>query len=544
MFAIGNGLLALKRVIGAILTAALSVGYSLGLSFDIQGTFYNPKSYLTYSFYDSTYKVGYDEFIDGKASYEIKLAGNECEACQIVVRSRYNSAMKLFRLEFTDFVNEKGERLESEIFEEKYIACVSERGRGDYPDALAPLSDNPLVFAPRPRINHPFYIRVKAGANTPAGKYKAQIKATDEEGEKVEFIAEVSATVWDFDLPEKPSCKTAFGIDSSSLNRVYYAENDPVRAQRIYKNYYDFLIERKITPYSIPYDLLSDEADAYMDDPRVTSFLIPYCAGDDAGLQRYYAKVQSNPQWAEKGYFYPIDEPRTLEDYERYYAITDRLKRLCPGYHIITPFENVSTEPDENGATYYHAELQAGRGDTVCPQPPCFDDAEFLKQIEKRRADGSEIWRYVCCGTHGDYCNFFIHWEGIKGRLLFWQQKAFDAEGLLYWGTTSWGGLDSPWATHYAPEFSGGFTAFGDGALLYNGDGESPVSSLRLEEISDGIEDFEYLTIAEGIFGREYVNGKIARVSRALTDYTLDDALLARVRAEIGSDIEKNSFGD
>ena len=43
--------------------------------------------------------------------------------------------------------------------------------------------------------------------------------------------------------------------------------------------------------------------------------------------------------------------------------------------------------------------------------------------------------------------------------------------------------------------------------------------------------------MAEQLFGRDYVNKKIAKVTNTLTDYTLDDSLLASVRLEIGNDL-------
>ena len=123
----------------------------------------------------------------------------------------------------------------------------------------------------------------------------------------------------------------------------------------------------------------------------------------------------------------------------------------------------------------------------------------------------------------------------IKGRLLAWQQKQLNIGGLLYWDTNYWGDVTSPWGDALTTPWTGN-TAFGDGSLMYPGQ-NGPVSSLRLEEISDGIDDYEYLTIAENLFGKDYIDGKISQLTNTLTDYTLNDSLLANVRAEIGNDI-------
>ncbi|NLO46307.1 MAG: DUF4091 domain-containing protein [Clostridiales bacterium] len=538
MFMFGNGLLSLKRVIGSILVAVLSLGYSLGLSFDFQGVYYDKSSVVTYCFYDSTHKIDKKEFLGKTKTYDIKLARNEYEACQIAIRSKFNSPSRKYTIEFTQFKNESGDVLESAVFEEKYITCVSDKNYGTYPDALIPFTSGEqrnLGYAQ----NWPFYIRVRADENTPAGTYSAQITVKSlSDGDKVQLVADVTATVWDFDLPVTPSCETAFGLSRYNIAKTYYTQGNPEREQELYEKYYEFLLDHKISPYGLPVDILSSEADAYMSDPRVTSFLIPYPASDDA-LSDYYQKVRSNPEWAAKGYFYPIDEPGGLEAYGKYTAITDRLARVCPGYNMVTPANMASFK--EDGKTYYTTELQAGRSNILCGISDIFAKDSFLKQVDERRADGTKIWWYVCCGPQDDYCNIFIHFEGIKGRLLLWQQKERDITGLLYWDTTFWRDVISPWGDALTTPWTGN-TAFGDGSLMYPGQ-DGPVTTLRLEEVSDGIDDYEYLTIAEELFGKEYIDKKIAKLTNTMTDYTLNDSLLTKVRAEIGGDIERELSG-
>ncbi len=530
MFFFGNSFLELKRIVGSVLVAILSFGYSLGLSLDFQGAYYDRSSVVTYCFYDSTYKVDKNEYIGKTKTYDIKLARNESEACQIVLRSKFNSPTRKYTVEFTDFENDNGDTLETQVYEEKYIACISDENYGTYPDALVPYTGGGQLRL-RYAQNWPYYIQVHADENTPAGTYSAQVTVTSSEDGKTQLVAEVTATVWDFTLPVKPSCETAFGLDRYNIARTYYTSGNPEREQALYEQYYEFLLDHKISPYTLPVDILTDEADAYMSDPRVTSFMIPY-SGNDATLQAYYQKVQSNPDWAKKGYFYPIDEPGSLEAYQSYTQITDRLNRLCPGYHMVTPANTAGF--DEGGKTYYTAELQAGRSDILCGISNIFGIDSFLAQVDARRTD-SKIWWYVCCGPQENYCNIFIHFEGIKGRLIAWQQKKLNIGGLLYWDTNYWCDVTSPWGDPLTTPWTGN-TAFGDGSLMYPGQ-NGPVSSLRLEEISDGIDDFEYLTIAEELFGKGYIDGKIAKVTNTLTDYTLDDTLLAKVRVEIGNDI-------
>jgi hypothetical protein len=533
MFFFSNAFLAFQKIIGTILVSVLSLGYSAGLSVDFQGVYYKPSSIVTYCFYDSTKKVGVNEFIQKNKTYNIHLARNESEACQIVVRSKFNSNYNQYTVEFTDFTNENGDKLDSTIYQEHYISCFSDKDYGTYPDALVPYTGG-KQFSLKCQMNWPFYISVHADKDTPAGTYTAHVIAKSYDGgEKVQFIADVTATVWNFTLPETPSCDTAFGLSKGCIANAYYVDVNSERANELYKQYYNFLLDHKISAYDLPVDILSDEADAYMSDPRIKSFRIPY-SSDDATLQRYYNKVNSNPVWAAKGFFYPIDEPGDLAAYQKYTEMTDRLNRLCPGYNMVTPANCASFKG--NGNTYYTAEMQAGRSNILCGISNIFGSDDFLKQVDKRRADGSKIWWYVCCGPKDDYCNIFIHWAGIRGRLLLWQQKELNITGLLYWDTTYWTDVVTPWSSALTTPWTGNDT-FGDGSLMYNGQ-NGPISSLRLEEISDGIDDYEYLTIAQKLFGDDYMNKKISKVSKDLTHYTLDDSRLASVREQIGNDIE------
>ncbi len=533
MFALGNYALVLRRALCSFLVAILGIGYNLGLSIDFQGVYYDRSSVVTYCFYDSTRKIQQDEYIDKVAAYDIRLARNEYEACQIVLRSKFNSTRHSYTIEFSPFKDKDGNVLESKVFEEKYITCDTDKYYGKFPDALVPYWGARSIRLSYAK-NWPFYIQVHADKDTPAGSYTATVKVmNDENDNKVELIATVTAKVWDFTLPETPTSDTAFGLNRGSIEWTHNTVNNPAETQRLYEEYYEYLVSHKISPHYLPYDILDPRADKYMSDPRVKSFTIPY-SGNDAVLQAYYQKVQSNPEWAKKGYFYPIDEPATLKAYETYNQMTDRLKRLCPGYNMVTPANTVSFT--ENGETYYTADLQSGRSNIMCGISDAFSSADFIDATNKMKANGSKVWWYVCCGPQGDYCNIFIHWEGIKGRLLLWQQKALNIQGLLYWDTTYWYDVVSPWGDPLTTPWTGNNT-FGDGSLFYNGT-NGPVSTLRLEEISDGIDDFEYLSIAENLFGRNYVDNKIARVSKSLTDYTMDDSLLTKVRTEIGNDIE------
>ena len=101
-------------------------------------------------------------------------------------------------------------------------------------------------------------------------------------------------------------------------------------------------------------------------------------------------------------------------------------------------------------------------------------------------------------------------------RVFGWLMHQWDVGGLLNWGTNRWGdpytgnGWRDPYQDPVSYRKKDGRVANGDSCLIYPGyyprygltDPEAgPVSSLRLEALRDGLEDREYLRLAEKTSG-------------------------------------------
>lgn len=497
-----------------------------------------------YSFYETTRKVMAEEpLAEDREGHTVRLARNEAEGIRLVFASSAADDCGSYTLSFTQFVNEEGYALRTEVFEEYYISCESNTRSGLYPDALVPLTDGGDLYL-EDRLNHPLYIKVWADREAPAGVYTASLTLTGPLGDTL--TVPLTAEVWDFALPDTPACTTAFGLSRQYAAEYHGLEPWTEEDEALFVRYYEFLLEHNISAYDLPYDITDPRAEAYMSDPRVTSFCLPYFEewqyGEDAdALTRlYYETVSANPEWAAKAYYYVVDEPYTAAQYEIYLDTVARLKELCPGYHMVMPVG--SAEFEEDGEIYNAVLMHAQGADIFCPLTPLMEDEMLREDISIYLPDG-RLWWYVCCGPEGDYCNLFINMEGIRHRLLLWQQMDFGVSGLLYWSTNYWlegSPWDNGWTYRASEEPSWSFEQFGDGSLLYPGSKvgiDGPIASLRLELLSDGIDDFDLLTLAKEAFGQDYVDEKLAQVTTSLTDYTHDDTLLRLVREQIGSDL-------
>jgi hypothetical protein len=70
---------------------------------------------------------------------------------------------------------------------------------------------------------------------------------------------------------------------------------------------------------------------------------------------------------------------------------------------------------------------------------------------------------------------------------------------------------------------------------------DGPVGSLRLEVVQDGLEDFDYFTLADEWLGPEASAAYVNRIARSLTDFDADPVKLEKVRREVGAELEKAS---
>ncbi len=494
-----------------------------------------------YDFGYATEKLQPTANLGKDASFDIALAKNEWEGFQLFVYSK--DVDGTLRIEVDDFKNGQGDTLEVSVYQEHYlsvknVATYFYKPQGSnyysdlYPDALMPYGGEEVSL--KANYLQAFYIETKSPEDARSGDYTASYRIYDEEGEILD--GSLQAYVYDFVLPETSSMDTTIGTWGT-----VYDVSHPVGSEA-YNQVYEYLVSRRLSPFHLPCDILSDEADAYMSDPRVSTFIIPYPDDDDL-LIAYYTKVSSNPEWAKKGYFYPIDEPHSSSGVRRYYEIVERLQRLCPGYNLVTPFFGVEVTDEENpkGEKIKNFDVQTGNSNISCPESVCFSTEGFYEATMERVADGDRSWWYVCCGPSDKdgYCNMFRYQQGLQHRILFWQQRQYDVTGFLYWDVTYWDYCLNPWENAITYEVS---TFAGDGCWLYPGEEigqDGIVGSLRVVNVTAGLEDYEYFVLAEEIMGEAWVEEQIAKVTTDLTHYTEDPACLELVRRTFANAIEQ-----
>ena len=162
--------------------------------------------------------------------------------------------------------------------------------------------------------------------------------------------------------------------------------------------------------------------------------------------------------------------------------------------------------------------------------------------FDKRRAAGEAVWYYTCLSPKGRYMNRFLDNPLIDVRLMPWANYKYDLPGYLQWGLNAWHG-DS--FTTIEVNYGSTTTAFdppGDSHIVYKGK-NGPLSSIRLEALRDGLEDFELLKLLEK---SNPTRAKLICDSliTSFTSYTRDPAAFRAARAQLISSLMENTTGN
>lgn len=533
-------------------------------------------SSITMWFDHSYYNTPAEEITsNGKNTYQIKLAKNETEGCHLLIASDKDKSD--LTLKVSSFKNADGKKLEKEI-------CY-----GWYFDDV----DGKTVADPIPVLEHEFdltanksqmfIIKVKSTADTPAGQYSATVKLKDSEGNVIKQ-ANVYAYVWDFTLPVAANCKTLTDLNEWAVivgaNREGTTQDG--LEDDLYAKYYSYLLDNKVNCYTLPYakrgQFWDDRVEQYMDDPRCTAFTLFWKIHPNAMvngkylddyLQVAYNRVSKKQEWLDKAYFYPDkgDEPLSAAALNNIKTWNAQFTQYFGEHKLIIPIHyntTVSTNVDyfkylENDVTVW------------CPKTYFFNTAAdkaaysklynnyynktmenkygvFADRMAKEQEDGDEVWWYVTRFPHNPEITFSINDESVKHRILFWQSKLYNIDGVLYYMCNEWEDSKN-WTKKYEHAVNGTVVdTYGNGVLIYPGgalqeyidkygsDGyPGPIGSLRLESIRDGVEDYDYFTLLDEKYGDGTSDLMIKQITTALGEYSTDTEAFAKVREAVGN---------
>ncbi len=381
-----------------------------------------------------------------------------------------------------------------------------------WPDALPPIQEK---ISLKKIQNNPIWITVHAGKNQKAGIYRGEIKLCSEMFTR-NIVVPIEVEVFNFTLPDNPSVETAYGVN---INKEYHGNLTPKQWQKIHDLYMKMCAEHRISPYYpqagaeiktrykgnppkpiIDYSQFDSAMTRYLDHFHFTTFNMGGIPTEILNHKRYtpefnrlfkltYSLIQKHLRekgWLDKAYWYWVDEP-PINEYEKVKKGMELLKVACPDIRRLL----ICNNEDAPIPYFFNA---------VNLSVPIMNHYNN-KMAAGRQKMGETVWWYVCTAPKAPYPNNFIDHPAINHRLRFWMIDKYNLDGSLYWSTTYW--RQNPWqcAMSYSP--SKGKWGNGDGRLLYpprkmpqnQAIVEAPVTSIRFENIRDGLEDVEYLKL-------------------------------------------------
>ncbi len=507
-----------------------------------------PQKETTMWFEPPTKKVLQTDGPGKRTSFTVYMAGDEYEGCQAVFK--YGHHVGQIDVSVSEPVSASGAKLKVSLFREHYVTTVfavpffREKLHGQtvsYPDGLSPLTGGLEVY---PENATPVYILFDSHGAEP-GDYTATVTASAN-GEVIDS-GEVKIHVWNFALPEARAMKVTAGLDETRLGRwTKEAEKDDRKAS--YVKYWEFLLDHNVCPFRLPYDILDERAEKFLNDPRLTVFEIPSNESDDV-IQQYYEKLSGNNAWLEKGYFYPVDEPSDRNGYLGVKDAGDRLARIFPGYRMCVPF---FSDPDM-GDGLDGIDFASDYINIWCPKLYCFDDENiysaeqtaekepFAARMLAEKEGGDDLWWYVCWEPGEPYCNLFVNMPGVRHRSIFWQADLYGVTGFLFWSANYWDEVYSPWEDMATVKNLSPYV-YGDGSLMQPGNligVDGPCSCLRLEAVRDGVDDYELIAMARRLgISESIIKKTVNLVAKSITDYSDDDGDIQDARIVLGKLIE------
>lgn len=207
------------------------------------------------------------------------------------------------------------------------------------------------------------------------------------------------------------------------------------------------------------------------DDPRVERFL--------AGFLSTLNKHLEERGWKDIYFQHILDEAHGDEP-PVYGRIAELVRRHLPG---VLTIDAVDAE--------HMPEVLQQSCDLWVPLLGRFDQQMDL--LERRLASGREVWFYTCLVPRGRYPNRLMDYSLLKVRLLHWLNFRFKLTGFLHWGA-NWWTPEPMLATQPIINDNQTLLPAGDAFIVYPDRANLSVrSSIRLEAMRDGIEDYELL---------------------------------------------------
>lgn len=534
----------------------------------------------------ATVRVGPEGLIGGAETVEISAARGEWESFQIVVTAGdgnlrgVSAEMSPLKKETGESLPPKNVALYREVFLPiRYSSPQATEPPGLIADPLVPFV-NPYTGqrVPEPRWrekgleggrfgavgfdlwqgrHQPLWVDVQVPKDAAPGVYSGTFSVRAQSAEPATIPVRV--TVWDFALPDGPVHENHFG-SFSYMARYHKLDESSEKYRLLEDRYIAMMAAHRLNP-PLPRRLhpkIAEDGAALFDeetDRQITDFVERYhvtnidvprapfrdvlTVGRSKAIRYYqswYAYL-TKKGWAERAYLYMLDEPNTKEAYEEVRQLGALVREAAPNLRRLVVEQPYSQDPDWGSIDE--------AVDVWCPLFAFLDEAS----VKRAQAAGDTVWSYTALcqrapSYHPDYAKvkndhppyWQIDFPVLSYRIAPWLNRRYGATGLLYWTTVCWNSPQrNPWDD---PGFRVNYN--GEGALFYPGEDagiDGPIASIRLKNLRDGMEDYEYLMLLEKRKGKEAVDEIVRTAVPTWGTWDQDPYRLLKLRERVAQEI-------
>lgn len=435
--------------------------------------------------------------------YEMAMARNEYEPFQVLV-CPVAGPLKGVRLTWTPLAGPGGAQIPAEDLAYHCQEAVLMHPNGKTKDwyfhgkefwVPDPLSTARLIDL-KPHVSTPFWFTVRTRPETKPGVYRGTI--TVRPANAPPRTLSLTVTVWNYKIPKRWNFQT---MGQSCWQWIWraYPGIDKQRKAALRKAYLDFLLDRRLMPTRQYNDVLSPSLE---DIPSCiarggnTIYLSGNYRGNVEALkQRYDAVIALDKKLRAAG---KLDTVERLIDMSLVYigdetskwdlmrSRANEIRRACP--QLMVMIGGSFPRPELDGVIDIYDPQIGGSSKTYSLRE------EMTHLIARSRARGERFFWYDAAGPMLPYPNVQCEEPLIAARVVFWMTWKYGVTGFEYYCYAIW--------RHNLPDKDGRrwpekpFSPWGwgetngDGMLFYPGP-DGPFSSVRFENIRDGIEDWE-----------------------------------------------------
>ena len=400
-------------------------------------------------------------------------------------------------------------------------------GSGTYPEPLIPFND-PQTGSPlngslkavpatvTANQNQPFWVDIfvpRGTGSAPPGTYTGTITVTSTQGN---VNVPVSLTVWNFELPLKPSELTHFTTTVNTGNPTNAQQQALIRNRIFNMNYSTVQVSSFTSTLGLSRAGLGG----------AFGWNFVNCNGslnDAIPSQAAIAAVVAT---------YPRTIPLDL------YAADENIG--CPNSYA--NIQLLANHAHPNGVKIL---------DTIPPDTNLYNYVDYWVMLPHNWPGNlagipGSFWSYASCNVgSGNSPAWQIDYPPINERMQAgFLNQTQGATGLLYWTVDGWTAGDAigSWST---PPASGcGVSRPGDGLLIYP---PSPIGStepapgIRLKAIRDGIQDYEYVQILKNLGQGAFATSVIQPIATSWNSWTHDPNALSAARVQLGQKLDQLS---